>query len=93
MGQRVTLSHEAIQRRELYRIRDSAGISERREKGDTVYKAAMMCTGVILDAIEDNQLQTDITYAPVGVFCRKRAGMRCKQAATSTTFAPLQRDS
>lgn len=65
VGQRVTLSHEAIRRRELYRIKDSAGIAERREMGDTVYKAAMMCTGVILDSIEDNQLQTDVTYAPV----------------------------
>ena len=65
VGQRVTLSHDAIRRRALYKIRDQAGVSALLERGDTVYKAAIMCTGVIVNAIEDNQLQTDVTYAPV----------------------------
>jgi hypothetical protein len=65
VGQRVTLSHEAIRRRALYKIGDQAGVSALLEKGNTVYKAAMICTGVIVNAVEDNQLQTDVTYAPV----------------------------
>lgn len=65
VGQRVTYTRKAIERRELYRIRDSAGVCERRDKGDTIYKALMECTGIIIDAVEDMELQTNVTYAPV----------------------------
>ena len=64
VGQRVTFTHDAIARREIYGIRDSAGVHERREKGDTIYKARQECTGVVIDAVEDMELQTDVTYAP-----------------------------
>jgi hypothetical protein len=66
VGQRVTYTRKAIERREVYRIRDSAGVAERRDKGDTIFKSLMECTGVIIDAVEDMELQTNITYAPVG---------------------------
>jgi hypothetical protein len=65
VGQRVTLTKEAVQRREKYRLGDQAGVSERRAKGDTIFKALLECTGIIINAVEDTQLQTDITYAPV----------------------------
>ena len=72
VGQRVMLSHEAIRRREVYGIADLAGISQRRAVGDTIYKATMECTGVIIDAVLDITQQTNVTYAPVRVDMSRR---------------------
>jgi hypothetical protein len=86
VGQRVTLSHETIRRRALYKIGDQAGVSALLEKGNTVYKAAMMCTGVIVNAIEDNQLQTDVTYAPVCFMFQ--LSWACRHAPNSLRCTP-----
>ena len=64
VGQRVAFTEEAVKRREIYGIKDAAGVWQKREKGDTIYKALLECTGVIIDAVEDMQLQTNVTYAP-----------------------------
>jgi hypothetical protein len=58
------LTEDAIKRRETYRIRDQAGVSDRRAKGDTIMRAVRESAGVIIEAVDDMILQTDITYAP-----------------------------
>ena len=64
------LTEDAIKRRETYSIRDQAGVSDRRAKGDTIMRAVRESAGVIIEAVDDMILQTDITYAPVSfTFC------------------------
>ena len=53
-----------MKRRERYHIKDLAGISDSRAKGNSLYKATADCAGVILDFTKDFELQTDITYQP-----------------------------